>query len=208
MTPALPPILRELERNGQRCGGPVLLAGFAMGYGLVTLSSSLGQSSRFALELLVLVKLQLVGPALVSLLAMALLLPHWLDRVESRGSKAWHHCLPAAALAGLMLMLMLFVAALIGGVLASPRADLAQEFNELLSGIQLSDLLRPLIRSGAFLAVLCGWSQWRGGNALQQKLPMALIVSNLLVEGLMLALLLKLIWVFSIDPPSLRSLAS
>ena len=205
---AFPTILRELERNGQRCGGPVLLAGFAMGYGLVTLSSSLGQSSRFALELLVLVKLQLVGPALVSLLAMALLLPHWLDRVESRGSKAWHHCLPAAALAGLMLMLMLFVAALIGGVLASPRADLAQEFNELLSGIQLSDLLRPLIRSGAFLAVLCGWSQWRGGNALQQKLPMALIVSNLLVEGLMLALLLKLIWVFSIDPPSLRSLAS
>lgn len=208
MTLALPPILRELERNGQRCGGPVLLAGFAMGYGLVTLSSSLGQSSRFALELLVLVKLQLLGPALVSLLAMALLLPHWLDRVESRGSKAWHHCLPAAALAGLVLMLMLFVAALIGGVLASPRADLAQEFNELLSGIQLSDLLRPLIRSGAFLAVLCGWSQWRGGNALQQKLPMALIVSNLLVEGLMLALLLKLIWVFSIDPPSLRSLAS
>ena len=205
---AVPTILRELERNGQRCSGPVLLAGFAMGYGLVTLSSSLGQSSRFALELLVLVKLQLVGPALVSLLAMALLLPHWLDRVESRGSKAWHHCLPAAALAGLVLMLMLFVAALIGGVLASPRADLAQEFNELLSGIQLSDLLRPLIRSGAFLAVLCGWSQWRGGNALQQKLPMALIVSNLLVEGLMLALLLKLIWVFSIDPPSLRSLAS
>ena len=208
MTLALPPILRELERNGQRCGGPVLLAGFAMGYGLVTLSSSLGQSSRFALELLVLVKLQLLGPALVSLLAMALLLPHWLDRVESRGSKAWHHCLPASALAGLVLMLMLFVAALIGGVLASPRADLAQEFNELLSGIQLSDLLRPLIRSGAFLAVLCGWSQWRGVNALQQKRPMALVVSNLLVEGLMLALLLKLIWVFSIDPPSLRSLAS
>ena len=205
---AVPTIIRESERNGQRCGGPVLLAGFAMGYGLVTLSSSLGQSSRFALELLVLVKLQLVGPALVSLLAMALLLPHWLDRVESRGSKAWHHCLPASALAGLVLMLMLFVAALIGGVLASPRADLAQEFNELLSGIQLSDLLRPLIRSGAFLAVLCGWSQWRGVNALQQKRPMALVVSNLLVEGLMLALLLKLIWVFSIDPPSLRSLAS
>lgn len=199
---------RELERNGQRCGGPILLAGFAMGYGLVALSSSLGQSSRFALELLVLVKLQLLGPALVSLLAMALLLPRWIDQVETRESKAWHHCIPAAALSGFLLMLMLFVAALIGGVLASPRADLAQEFNELLSGIQLSDLLRPLIRSGAFLAVLCGWSQWRGGNALQQKLPMALVVSNLLVEGLMLALLLKLIWVFSIDPPSLRSLTS
>ena len=199
---------RELERNGQRCGGPILLAGFAMGYGLVALSSSLGQSSRFALELLVLVKLQLLGPALVSLLAMALLLPRWIDQVETRESKAWHHCIPAAALSGFLLMLMLFVAALIGGVLASPRADLAQEFNELLSEIQLSDLLRPLIRSGAFLAVLCGWSQWRAVNALRQKLPLALVVSNLLVEGLMLALLLKLIWVFSIDPPSLRSLTS
>lgn len=179
-----------------------------MGYGLVTLSSSLGQSSRFALELLVLVKLQLLGPALVSLLAMTMLLPRWIDQVEKKESKAWHHCIPAAALSGLLLMLMLFVAALIGGVLASPRADLAQEFNELLSEIQLSDLLRPLIRSGAFLAVLCGWSQWRAVSALRQKLPLAIVVSNLLVEGLMLALLLKLIWVFSIDPPSLRSLIS
>ena len=208
MTSALFTILREFEVNGLRCGGPVLLAGFAMGYGLVTLISSLGQSSRFALDLLVLVKLQLFGPVLVSVLAMALLLPRWLDRVESRGSKAWHYCIPAAALSGLCLMLMLFVAALIGAVLASPRADLVQEINQLLARIQLSDLLRPLIRSGAFLAVLCGWSQWRALNALQQKLPLALVVSNLLVEGLMLALLMKLIWVFSIDPPSLRSLTS
>ena len=208
MTSALFTILREFEVNGLRCGGPVLLAGFAMGYGLVTLISSLGQSSRFALDLLVLVKLQLFGPVLVSVLAMALLLPRWLDRVGSRGSKAWHCCIPAAALSGLCLMLMLFVAALIGAVLASPRADLVQEINQLLARIQLTDLLRPLIRSGAFLAVLCGWSQWRALNALQQKLPLALVVSNLLVEGLMLALLMKLIWVFSIDPPSLRSLTS
>ena len=42
-------ILRQLERDGQRCGGPVVLAGFAVGFGLVTLSSSLGQASRFGL---------------------------------------------------------------------------------------------------------------------------------------------------------------
>ena len=65
-----------------------------------------------------------------------------------------------------------------------------------------------MIRSGAFLAVLCGWSQWRAMNALEQKLPLALVVSNLLMEGLMVALLLKLIWVFSLDPPSLQSLGS
>ena len=201
-------ILRQLERDGQRCGGPVVLAGFAVGFGLVTLSSSLGQASRFGLELLVLVKLQLMGPVLVSLLAMALLLPRWIDRVVQHGGRAWHHSLPAAMGTGLLLMLMLFVAALVGGVLASPRADLVQEVKELLSGIQLTDLLRPLIRSGAFLAVLCGWSQWRAINALEQKLPLALVVSNLLMEGLMLALLLKLIWVFSLDPPSLQSLGS
>ena len=194
-------ILRQLERDGQRCGGPVVLAGFAVGFGLVTLSSSLGQASRFGLELLVLVKLQLMGPVLVSLLAMALLLPRWIDRVVQHGGRAWHHSLPAAMGTGLLLMLMLFVAALVGGVLASPRADLVQEVKELLSGIQLTDLLRPLIRSGAFLAMLCGWSQWRAMNALEQKLPLPLVVSNLLVEGLMVALLLKLIWVFSLDPP-------
>ena len=199
-------ILRQLERDGQRCGGPVVLAGFAVGFGLVTLSSSLGQASRFGLELLVLVKLQLMGPVLVSLLAMALLLPRWIDRVVQHGALA--SLLPAAMGTGLLLMLMLFVAALVGGVLASPRADLVQEVKELLSGIQLTDLLRPLIRSGAFLAVLCGWSQWRAMNALEQKLPLALVVSNLLMEGLMVALLLKLIWVFSLDPPSLQSLGS
>ena len=144
-----------------------MLAGFAVGFGLVTLSSSLGQASRFGLELLVLVKLQLMGPVLVSLLAMALLLPSWIDRVVQHGGRARHHSLPAAMGTGLLLMLMLFVAALVGGVLASPRADLVQEVKELLSGIQLTDLLHPLIRSGAFLAVLCGWSQWRAMNGLE-----------------------------------------
>lgn len=108
-------ILRQLERDGQRCGGPVVLAGFAVGFGLVTLSSSLGQASRFGLELLVLVKLQLMRPVLVSLLAMALLLPSWIDRVVQHGGRSWHHSLPAAMGTGLLLMLMLFVAALVEG---------------------------------------------------------------------------------------------
>ena len=101
-------ILGQLERDGQRCGGPVVLAGFAVGFGLVTLSSSLGQASRFGLELLVLVKLQLMGPVLVSLLAMALLLPRWIDRVVQHGGRAWHHSLPAAMGTGLLLVLILF----------------------------------------------------------------------------------------------------
>ena len=37
----------------------------------------LSQTSRFSLEFLVLRVFQLIGPILVSVVAMALLLPHW-----------------------------------------------------------------------------------------------------------------------------------
>ena len=75
-------VLNTAERNGQRCGGPVLLSGMVIGAGLVELSAGpLGQNSRFSLELLTLLVLQLVGPLVVSLLAMALMMPNWLDRV-------------------------------------------------------------------------------------------------------------------------------
>ncbi|WP_415398734.1 hypothetical protein [Synechococcus sp. W4D4] len=83
-------VLNTAERNGQRCGGPVLLSGMVVGAGLVELSAGpLGQSSRFSLELLTMLVLQLVGPLVVSLLGMALMMPNWLDRVERRGSRAW-----------------------------------------------------------------------------------------------------------------------
>lgn len=105
-------VLHLAERQGQRCGGPILLAGLVLGAGGVELSSGpLGQTSRFSLELLMLLVLQLVGPMLVTLLAMALLLPRWLEHAERRAERAWREALPAAAL--------------VGGVLASPRADLA-----------------------------------------------------------------------------------
>ena len=48
-------ILRLAERDGQRCGGPVLMAGLVLGLGVVNLCSGpLGQTSRFSLELLIL----------------------------------------------------------------------------------------------------------------------------------------------------------
>jgi len=73
-------VLLLAERQGQRCGGSILLAGMVLGAGVVELSSGpLGQTSRFSLELLMLLVLQLVGPMLVTLLAMALLLPRWLE---------------------------------------------------------------------------------------------------------------------------------
>ena len=42
-----------------------------------------------SLEWLILLVLQLIGPMLVALLAMALLLPLWLKHAEQRGGRAW-----------------------------------------------------------------------------------------------------------------------
>jgi hypothetical protein len=75
----------------------VLLAGLVLGIGVVKLSSgALGQTSRFSLDLLILLVLQLVGPMLVALLAMALLLPRWLETCEDR-SNPWRPAAAAAA---------------------------------------------------------------------------------------------------------------
>lgn len=201
-------VLRLSEQQGQRCGGPILLAGLVLGAGVVELSSGpLGQTSRFSLELLILLVLQLVGPMLVTLLAMALLLPRWLAHAERDGSRAWRQALPAAALVGGLLLLLFLMAALVGGVMASPRADLIGELRELLGGVRLIDLLRSTLRAVFFLMILCAFSQWRGQLKLGQGLDPALVSSNLLVEGLMLLLGLKLIWITALDPLQFGSAA-
>ncbi|MFM7229858.1 MAG: hypothetical protein ACKO2F_09505 [Cyanobacteriota bacterium] len=187
-------LLQLCERQGQRCGGPILLAGLVLGAGVVELSSGpLGQTSRFSLELLVLLLLQLVGPMLVTLLAMALLLPHWLEHGERHGGRSWRLAIPAALL--------------VGGVVASPRADLIGELRELMGGVLLGDLLRSTLRASAFLAVLCAFSQWRGRIQRGHGLDLALVSSNLLVEGLMLLLGLKLLWITVLDPLQLGGVA-
>lgn len=192
--------LQRAERAGERCGGPVLLAGLVLGLGVVELSSgALGQTSRFSLELLILLVLQLVGPMLVTLISMALLLPRWLAHTPE-GDRHWGFSVAASALAGALLLLLFFTAAMTGGVLASPRADLVSEFKEVLSGVLLPDLLRSCLRAAFFLAVLCGWSQLRGRRRLQRQVAPALVSSDLMVEGLMLLLGLKLLWITVIDP--------
>ena len=203
-------ILRRAERDGQRCGGPMLLAGLVLGLGVVELSSGpLGQTSRFSLELLILLVLQLIGPMLVSLLSMALLLPSWLepDPAQQEGARAWHRSLPAAALVGTLLLLLLLMAAVIGGVVASPRGDLIGELRDLASGVLIVDLLRSMLRAGLFLAVLCAWCQRRGQSKRKRGQAPALVSSNLLLEGLILLLGLKLLWITAIDPLRLSTAA-
>ena len=201
-------MLALAERDGQRCGGPVLLAGLVVGFGVVELAAGpLGQTSRFSLELLILLVLQLMGPMLVTVLAMALLLPSWLERVERLGLKAWRQSVPAAALTGSLLLLLFLTAAVTGGVLASPRGDLIGEIRDLLSGVLLVDLLRAWLRAGVFLAAICGWSQWRVARGLRRGTPVSEQVSNLLVQGLMVLLALKLLWVTALDPLHLSASA-
>ena len=201
-------MLALAERDGQRCGGPVLLAGLVVGFGVVELAAGpLGQTSRFSLELLILLVLQLMGPMLVTVLAMVLLLPSWLERVERLGLKAWRQSVPAAALTGSLLLLLFLTAAITGGVLASPRGDLIGEIRDLLSGVLLVDLLRAWLRAGVFLAAICGWSQWRVARGLRRGTPVSEQVSNLLVQGLMVLLALKLLWVTALDPLHLSASA-
>jgi len=169
------------ERGGERSAGPVLLAGLVLGLGVVELSSgALGQTSRFSLELLILLVLQLVGPMLVTLIGMALLLPTWLE-VEAKRAQGLVHSMMASAIVGSLLLLFFLSAAITGGVLASPRADVLSEFSDVLSG-------------------LCSWSQLRGGRRLRADVSPALVSSDLMVEGLTLLLGLKLFWITAIDP--------
>jgi len=201
------PTLRLAERQGERCGGPITLAGLVLGLGVVQLSSGpLGQTSRFSLELLILLILKLVGPMLVALIAMALLLPNWLE-IGPAGDQNWKARATASVLVGAGLLLLFLGAALTGGVLASPRSDLLAEFSEVLGGVLLSDLLRSSLRSALFLTLLCLWSGRRGQQRLRQGTPAALVSSNLLVEGLTLLLALKLLWILLIDPLQLSSSA-
>ena len=189
------------EAYGQRCGGPVILAGLVLGLGVVQLASGpLAQTSRFSLELLILLVLQLVGPMLVALVSLALLLPRWLERQTSPERAIQPACIAAAALVGALLQLLFFSAAVIGGVLGTPRTDLVGEIRDLLGAVALWDIGRACLRAGVFLAVICSWSQWRCRLAMQNGRDFARLASDQLGEGFILLLALKLIWISVIDP--------
>jgi len=189
------------EGYGQRCGGPVILAGLVVGLGVVQLASGpLAQTSRFSLELLILLVLQLVGPMLVALVSLALLLPRWLERQTAPERAIQPACIAAAALVGAMLQLLFFSAAATGGVLGTPRTDLVGEIRDLLGGVAIGDIGRACLRAGVFVAAICGWSQWRCRLAMKKGREFARLASDQLGEGFILLLALKLLWISLIDP--------
>ena len=188
-------VLLIAERDGQRCAGPVLIAGVAVGIGVIQLSTgTLKQSSHLSLQLLSSLVLELLGPLMVSVLGMALLLPRWIDRVAATGPRAWRRSVPGAALVSIVLMLMFFSASVLAGILITPRSELGVKLMEILANTSFLDLMRSLLRSAGFLAALCAWCQWRAEEPLHQGHRKTYIVSNLLMEGLMIGIGLKLTW--------------
>jgi hypothetical protein len=201
LTSPIQTIANLAERCGERCGGPVILAGLVVGLGVVQLTSGpLGLTSRFSLELLVLLVLQLVGPMLVALLALALLLPRWIERYSHTRSGMEMEDIAAAAVVGALLQLLFLAAAMCGGVLGTPRSDLVGELRDLLGGVLLIDVARACLRAGVFLAAVCGWSQWRSQRNRRLGHDAGRLVSDQLAEGLVLLLSLKLLWIGLIDP--------
>ncbi len=88
-------VLLVAERDGQRCAGPVLIAGIAVGVGVIQLSTgTLKESSPLSLQMLNLLVLELMGPLLVSVLGMALVHPRWIVRVAAPARRAWPLSVP------------------------------------------------------------------------------------------------------------------
>jgi hypothetical protein len=188
-------VLLVAEHDGQRCAGPALIAGIAVGVGVIQITTgTFKQSSLMGLQMLSGLVLELLGPLLVSVLGMTLLLPRWIDRVARIGRRAWRLSVPGAALLGIWMMLMFFSASLLAGILTTPPNETVAQVLALLAKIRFTGLLGSLLRSAGFLAALCAWCQWRAESSLNEGHRKTYIISNLLIESLMIGIGLKVIW--------------
>jgi hypothetical protein len=199
--------LHAAELDGQRCAGLVILAGIVVGTGLVQLLvGPMGQTSRFSLQLLLLVILQLAGPLFVSLITTVRLSPIWLQRTRIDGHRAWRTVvLPTVPVASL-LMLQFFVSAIISGILMTPRADLLGELSEVLASLRPNDLLRAVARCCLFLLVAAAWSLREALRGIRQNQESGNIVAAIFLHATILLLILKLFWIMVIDPIQLGEL--
>lgn len=203
--PAWLTVLRFAERDGLRCGGSVILAGFVTGTGLVEVAAGpLGLASRDICVLMILLVLQLAGPVMVTVVALMQLAPTWLERVEAFGPGVWRVTVPAAGLVAPLLLTVFLVATLVSGALVTPRADLAGELGDVLRGLQLRDLLVTWVRTSVFFAIISAWSVRRCRLGLWRQVPQGEIVSELLNHGIVMILLLKLVWIVAVDPINLH----
>jgi len=193
--------LALVDRDGQRCSVPVLLSAAVVGTGVVRLmSQALTQTSRFSLEVLMLMVLQVFGPMLVAMVAIIRLTPDWVQRTEALGAQAWRSVVLTAFPVALVLMLQFMVVSLISGVAASPRADFVGELAEVLTGLEWLDLARAMVRCALFLMVGAAWCLRETLVGKARRRPLADIVGDGILHALLLVLLLKLFWILAIDP--------
>ncbi len=190
-----------VDRDGQRCSVPVLLSGAVVGTGVVRLmSEALAQTSRFSVEVLMLMVLQVFGPMLVAMVAIVRLTPDWVQRIEVEGRQAWRTVVMTALPLALFLMLQFLVVSLISGVAASPRADFLGEMSELLGGLEWSDLVRAMLRCAVFLVAGATWCLRETLVGIARRRTVANIVGDGILHALLMVLLLKLFWILAIDP--------
>ena len=191
-------VLRTIERHGLRTSAVVCLAGLVTGAGVVELAAGpLGQSSRFSLDLLMQLELRFVGPLVVSVLAVALLVPLWLERLQREGSGCWRRCVPAAAVLAPLLQLQMLLTSVLGGTLISPRADLAGELRELAAGLDTGAFALSLLRAAVFLGLTSAWLLRQAARELERGQAVARIASDLTIQGLVILFLCKLIWILA-----------
>jgi len=204
LRPLLAPLgtyLALVDRDGQRCSASVLLAGVVVGTGVVRLlGESLSQTSRFSLEVLMLMVLQVFGPMLVAMIAITRLTPDWMQRVAVAGRQAWTSVVLTTLPVAVGLMLQFLVVSLISGVAASPRDDFAGELAEVLGGLEWPDLVRAMLRCALFLLAGAAWCVRETLVGMARRRPVADIVGDGLLHALLLVLLLKLFWILAIDP--------
>lgn len=193
--------LALVDRDGQRCSAPVLLSGVVVGTGVVRLlGESMAQTSRFSLEVLMLMVLQVFGPMLVAMIAIIRLTPDWVQRAATARGQAWRSVVLPALPVAFGLMLQFLAVSLISGVAASPRSDFAGELAEVLGGLEWPDLVRAIMRCALFLAAGAAWCLRETSVGLARRRPLADIVGDGLLHALLLVLLLKLFWILAIDP--------
>jgi hypothetical protein len=213
--PDQPAMRRRILQDLAETAPLALLVGALVGMVMVRLlTASVGESSNESLEVLVLGSLQLVTPMGVSLIWICrcapLRLAHAVRRLDRaapsttalRWLRGQRGELGAAVCSAMLLVPWFEGGLLLGGLLATPRAGLGlvSEVHELIGLMEVSDLLRCLLRAG----VLTGAAQWvcqrKAAQANDRQAELAPLLADALPECLLVVVGLEVLWLTLLTP--------
>ena len=188
-----------------------ILLGAAMGAGLVhLLSGTVGQSSSESLEVLALGSLQVFAPVGVNLVWILRAAPLRVERAArwqlthrdtvAGPSPDWRPRqlqLTSAALVAVLLMPWFLGALLLGGVLATPRADLglASELQELVGLLTPADLAQGVLRTAVFAAAAQAVCLHKGSQVRRSPAELPRLIADAVPECLLVVTALEAIWI-------------